>query len=150
MRMETVKYTDFNGNERTEDLYFNLTQVELVEMATDLPDTVTNKIGNDPSKINTEEVAVGLVESIGNKGILEFIKKLVLKSYGVKTEDGRGFRKIDENGRSLSIEFSQTLAFDTLMMKLMADENAAAEFVNHVIPANVVDKIGAQNMAVLK
>ena len=32
MLKKTITYTDYNGNERTEDFYFNLTKAEVVEM----------------------------------------------------------------------------------------------------------------------
>mgnify|MGYP007065598478 CR=1 FL=1 len=32
MLKKTVTYTDYNGVERTEDFYFNLTRSELIEM----------------------------------------------------------------------------------------------------------------------
>ena len=32
MFKKTITYTDFNGNERTEDFYFHLSKAELAEM----------------------------------------------------------------------------------------------------------------------
>ena len=32
MLKKTITYTDYNGNERTEDFYFNLTKAEVMEM----------------------------------------------------------------------------------------------------------------------
>ena len=139
MLKKTVKYEDFNGNERVEDCYFNLTQTELVDMAMDLPEGFMESFGNDPSKIDGNAAAAKMIESMGNKGILDFIKKLLLKSYGIKSEDGRRFEKSEE----ISKEFSETLAFDTIFMELMSDDAAAADFINKIIPAKVVDQIGA-------
>lgn len=31
MLKKTITYNDYNGNERTEDLYFNLSQAEVME-----------------------------------------------------------------------------------------------------------------------
>lgn len=138
MLKKTVTYEDFNGNSRTEELRFNLTQTELVELAMELPDGVSDAVGDDPSKVDQETAARKLMETLGGKGVFEFIKKLLLKSYGVMSADGRRFDKSEE----LTKEFSQTLAFDTIMMDLMSDDIAAAEFVNGVIPSKVADKIG--------
>ena len=96
MIKKTAKYVDFDGNERTEDCYFNLTQTELVEMAMDLPDGFSDSFGNDPSKIDQDAAAIKLIDTLGNKGILEFIKTLVLKAYGIKSADGRRFEKSEE------------------------------------------------------
>ena len=134
MLKKTVTYEDFDGNQRTEDLYFNLTRTEATEFALELPDNVTNSITENDTD---EQVAKKFVEQIGGKGVFEFIKKLVLKSYGVKSLDGRRFIKKPE----LTEEFSQTLAYDQFIMDLMQNEVAAAEFVNAVIPASLAEKV---------
>lgn len=144
MIKKTTTYVDFDGNERTEDMYFNLTQTELMELAMELPDEVTGSVGNDPNNIN-EKAAMGLLETLGKKGVIEYIKRLVLKSYGIKSQDGRRFEKSEE----ISREFSQTIAFDNLMMELMTDDKAASDFMNSVIPSSVADKLPAGNKPAL-
>ena len=131
MLKKTVTYEDFDGNQRTEYLYFNLTRTEATEFALELPDNVTNSITENDTD---EQVAKNFVEQIGGKGVFEFIKKLVLKS---KSLDGRRFIKKPE----LTEEFSQTLAYDQFIMDLMQNEVAAAEFVNAVIPASLAEKV---------
>ena len=137
MIKKTVTYFDYDNNERTETLYFNLNQNELIEVALDIPDDVSATVGNDPDKFDKEAVATGLIEKMGQKGIMGFVKDLLIKSYGIKSEDGRRFIKTPE----LAEEFSQTVAFDTVFMELMADDKAASDFVNGVIPANVIEKM---------
>ena len=141
MIKKTVTYFDYDNNERTETLYFNLNQSELIEVALDIPDDVSKTVENDPSKFDKEVVATGLVEKMGQKGIMGFVKDLLIKSYGIKSEDGRRFIKTPE----LATEFSQTIAFDTIFMELMANDKAAADFVNGVIPANVIEKMPFMN-----
>lgn len=136
MIIKTAKYTDFNGNERTEELHFNLTQTEIVELATELPKEMADLISSNPDTID-EQTAVEMLGKLGNREILEFIKKIVLKSYGVKSADGRTFKKSEE----LTAEFSQTLAFDNLIIDLMSNDTAASDFINGVIPAKLVDQI---------
>lgn len=136
MLTKTVKYKDFDGNERIENLQFHLSKVELIEMSLDLPDGVSEAIGNDPNNID-ETAAMRILETLGGKGVLDFIKKLLLKSYGIKSADGRSFEKSEE----LSRKFSQTLAFDELVMELMSNEELAANFVNSIIPADTADKM---------
>ncbi len=136
MIKKTVNYADFDGNARTEVLYFNLTKTELIEIAMDLPDGLSDSIGNDPNKIDEKAAISKVMESLGSKGILDFIKKLVLKSYGIKSPDGRRFEKSEE----ISKEFSQTLAFDSVIMELMTGDQAAVNFMNGLIPADVLTK----------
>lgn len=138
MITKDTKYVDFLGNERTETMHFNLTQVELVEMGMDLPDDIKEEVGDDPSNI-TEETAMNLMVKLGEKGIMAFLKTVILKSYGVVSEDGRRFEKSEQ----ISKEFSETIAFDNLMMELLADDEAAANFINSLIPSAVADKVPA-------
>lgn len=136
MLKETVTYEDFNGNMITEDFYFNLTQVELIEMSMELPDGAADVVGNDPSNVG-EGAALALLEKLGNKGILDFMKRLLLKAYGVKSEDGKRFQKSPE----LSKEFSETLAFDNLLIALLSDEARGNRFITGIIPASVQEKM---------
>lgn len=141
MLKKTVNYTDFDGNQRTEDLYFNLTQSELMEIAMELPEEFRDIVGDDPTKVDEKLAATQLVEKLGGKGIYHFLKNLLIKSYGIKSADGRKFEKSD----AIANDFSHTVAFDTLFMGLLSDDIAAAEFVNNVIPGNV-----AKNMKVIE
>jgi hypothetical protein len=141
MLKKTINYEDFDGNKQVEDAYFNLTKTELIEMAIDLPDDVSNSVGTDPDKVDEEAAVAKIMETMGKKGILKFIKDLVLKSYGIKSEDGKRFIKEDENGKPLSREFSQTMAFEAIMEEFLSDDIAAAAFVNGVIPASAADKV---------
>lgn len=140
MITRTVTYTDYDGNTRKEKLYFNLTQFEATEIAVELPDGVTEELKNEDGDDRTT-VAVHLIEKLGNKGVMDFIKKIVLKSYGVKSPDGRRFIKSEE----LTTEFTQTPAFSEFMIKLMTDDNEASSFINGVIPAELATKIAAAN-----
>lgn len=141
MLKKTVSYVDFDGNNRTEDLYFNLTQSELMEIAMELPEEFKDIVGDDPTKVDEKIAATQLVEKLGGKGIYQFLKNLLIKSYGIKSADGRKFEKTD----AIASDFSHTLAFDTLFMELLSDDIAAANFVNNVIPGNI-----AKNMKTIE
>lgn len=134
MLHKTVNYEDYNGVKRTEVLSFNLTKTEIMKLTMDLPD---NTLPDDPTQVNNEQLAARLFEKLGNKGILAFIETLLLKSYGIKSEDGSRFIKNDK----MAEEFSQTPAFDVIMMEFMTDPDAVTKFVNGVIPSKVVDSI---------
>lgn len=134
MVKKTVTYEDFNGTERTEDIYFHLNELELTELSTELPDEMVETIGEKPTE---ETAAKALLSSLGTKGILEFVKNLLLKSYGVKSADGRLFIK---NEKVLD-EFRYGGAFSAIVMELMTDDKAAADFVNNIIPAKLAAKL---------
>ena len=135
MIKKTVTYEDFDGNQRTEDLYFNLTKFEATEFALDLPDEITSEVEKEGADAANMEAVSRIVQKLGGKGIIDFIRKLVLKSYGIKSEDGRRFEKSEK----ISTEFSQTMAFDNLMMELLTDDDAASKFITGVIPSELAN-----------
>ena len=117
MYKKTMKFVDFDGNERTEDFYFNLTEAEVIEMENSVSGGLINMMER-------------IVAAQDHDRIVQTFKELILKSYGVKTPDGRGFDKSPEVVKA----FAQTQAYSDLFMELSRDSKAAAEFFNHVIP----------------
>ena len=142
MLKKTVTYEDFNGIERTEDLYFHLNELELTELAVDLPEDMLKSVSANP----TEEVAGKALESMGTKGIIEFIKKLLIKSYGVKSEDGYSFIKNEKTTE----RFKGSGAFSAVVMELMTDDKAASDFVNQIISPKLAAKLNEANVKRLK
>lgn len=120
MLKKTIAYVDYNGNERVEDFYFNLTKAEATEMELSVEGGLTKKLED-------------IVNSQNNKEIIALFKEIILKAYGEKSQDGKRFIKSEE----LSEAFSQTEAFSELFMELALDEKAAADFVNGILPANI-------------
>lgn len=143
MITRTIPYTDYNGIQRKEKFYFDLTQFEATEIAVELPDGIIEELSEDGT--NQQQTAIHLMEKLGRKGVMDFIKKIVLKSYGVKSTDGRRFIKSEE----LSTEFSQTPAFSAFMMKLMTDDKEASGFINGVIPAELAAQMATKNAAAM-
>ena len=124
MLKKTIKYNDYNGVEREDDFYFNLSKAEVTEMELSVDGGLADQIK-------------GIVAAKDTPSIIKIFKKLVLQAYGEKSADGKRFRKLDDNGNHLSIAFSETEAYSKLFMELATDDIAAAEFVNGIIPANI-------------
>lgn len=120
MLKKTVTYVDYNGMERTEDFYFNLTKAEVAEMEL--------SVEGGFSKMLEEIVA-----SKDNVRIVNLFKQMVLKAYGEKSADGRRFVKSEE----ISKAFSETEAYSEIFMELALNTDAAAAFVNGIMPANL-------------
>ena len=120
MLKKTVTYVDYNGVERTEDFYFNLSKAEVAEMELSVEGGFSKML---------EEI----VKSKDNVRIMELFKQMVLKAYGEKSADGKRFVKSKE----LSEAFSQTEAYSEIFMELALDEKAAAAFVNGIMPVNL-------------
>ena len=124
MLKKNIKYTDYNGVERNEDFYFNLTKAEIMEMqmgtAGGLADMITK-----------------IVQTQDTPKIIEIFKDIILKAYGEKSDDGKRFMKKDANGNKLADAFAETEAFSNLFMELATDDKAAALFINGIIPSDM-------------
>ena len=117
MLKKKITYTDYNGTERTEDFYFNLTKTEIMEM----------ELGTNGGFV---EMIQRIVDAQDAPSIIKVFKDVILKSYGEKSPDGKRFIKSKE----ISDAFSQTEAYSQLFMELATDADAAAEFVNGIVP----------------
>lgn len=132
MIKKTITYTDFNGVERTEDFYFNLTKAEILEMEMGTTGGLAEMITN-------------IVAAQDQPAIIKIFKDLVLRAYGKKSPDGRRFMKSDE----IRDDFAQTEAYSQLFMELATDADAAAKFVNGIVPADVAKQAAATNVKAL-
>ena len=124
----TITYTDYNGTERTEDFYFNLSKAELIELETSVPGGISETINR-------------IAQTQDIPAITQLFKKIILLAYGEKSADGKRFIKSEE----LSKEFSQTEAYSELFTDLVlsGDANKAAEFINGLLPAGLAEQIEA-------
>ena len=130
MLKKTITYTDYNGSERTEDFYFNLSKAELMEMAMSTAGGLAEMITN-------------IIAAQDSPAIIKIFKELVLKAYGEKSPDGKRFIKSDE----IAMAFSQTEAYSQLFMELATNADVAAKFVNGVTPSDVDNKTSAPTQA---
>lgn len=127
MLKKTISYTDYNGVERVEDFYFNLSKAESMEMELSIPGGLTGMIRQ-------------IVAAQDVPTITATFKQIILKAYGEKSPDGRRFIKSEE----LSKAFSETEAYSILYMELATDANAAAEFVNGIVPKDTDAPVAQQ------
>lgn len=124
MLKKTITYTDYNGEERTEDFYFNLSKAEILEMS-------FSKSGGFDEYIKRVIAARDVPE------VAKIFKELILKAYGEKSLDGRRFVKSKE----LSEEFSQTEAYSNLYMELATNPEEATKFINGIAPVDVREQM---------
>ena len=127
MLKKIITYTDYNGVERTEPFYFNLSKAELMEMELGVTGGMTEML----DKIIAAKDAPSLMKTF---------KEMIMKAYGVKSDDGKRLIKSEE----LSIAFTQTEAYSVLFMELITDDKAAADFVNGIIPNEIQTEVDAQ------
>lgn len=127
MLTKTIKYTDYNGVERSEDFSFNLTKAEIMEME-------MSTVGGLAESINK------IVAAQDAPQLIKLFKDLILKAYGEKSADGKRFVKSDE----LREAFSQTEAYSILFMELAENADEASRFINGVIPADLSKELQKQ------
>lgn len=129
MLKKTITYNDYNGVERTEDFYFNLSKAEMLEM----------EMGTSGG---LAEMIQKIVAAQDAPSIVRVFKDLVLKAYGEKSPDGKRFIKSEE----ISTEFSQTEAYSQLFMELATDAEAGAAFVNGIVPKEMAERAAAASL----
>ncbi len=120
MLKKTITYTDYDGNQRTEDFYFNLTKAELTNMF--------NSVSGGLEKYLTRIVAAQ-----DGPALMNAIRDIVKASYGEKSLDGRRFMKSDEIFKN----FEETEAYSVFFMELMGDDEAALNFIISVLPQDM-------------
>ena len=117
MYKKTIKFEDYNGNEREEDFFFNLSESEVTKLELRTPGGLTEMMQN-------------IVKKQDSQKIIDTFEDLIRQSYGEKSNDGREFRKSAE----ISDRFMHTEAYNKLFMELCTDSKAASEFFNNIVP----------------
>lgn len=128
MLKKTITFTDYNGQTRTEDHYFNLNKAEVIEWLTTTGD------------YTIDEVLTQMSKKMNARGIMETFRDLIYRAYGEKSLDGRRFIKTPE----VKANFMETEAYSVLFTELVTDAKAAADFFNAIIPPDLgkeVEKI---------
>lgn len=124
----TETYTDYDDNQRTEDFYFNYSEAEL----SDLQFSVSGGLAGMIDKI---------IKTNDMPKLVELFRELIQNAYGEKSNDGRRFMKSPE----LTKEFTETVAYSQIYMRLATDSKAAQEFINKVVPKSMKDKMQQAN-----
>ncbi len=130
MIKKTVTYVDYNGVERTEDFHFNLTSAEVMEQELTTPGGFSALLQK-------------IIDANDIPSIVEVVKKILLMSYGVKSDDGRRFVKSAE----LSEAFKQTEAYTMIFMEIATNAEKGVEFIQGIFPKDLVSKVMAASKA---
>ena len=117
MLVKTIPYKDFNGKERKETFFFNLEANEITKLELSVPGGFRAMIRKLVEQQNVPEIA-------------EVFTQVIDASYGIKSEDGKYFRKTPE----ALFDFKSTRAYNVLFMELVGDPKAAIEFFKGIIP----------------
>ena len=121
MYRKKVTYKDYRGNERTEIFEFNLSDSEIMEMEADFAGSITETISKLSQKQEHSE-------------IIKILKDIVLKAYGVISDDGRRFIKSDD----VKMAFYQTEAYTKVFTELATNDQAAIKFFERIISNDII------------
>ena len=130
MIKKTVTYTDYNGIERKENCYFNITKSEALEMQFE-------------SGGNLTDILQKMIDEKDQVKLGRMFKDLIVKTYGIKSDDGKRFIKSKE----ISEAFEQSPAYDEIYMDLLTHEDHAIAFVKGILPADIAKEIAEQELA---
>lgn len=129
MLVKKIAYTDFLGNRREEEFYFNYTKAD------------TNRLMFS-TKEGLQAFLQRIIREEDRTKLFGFIEEFILGSYGEISPDGRQFIKSEQ----LSTSFKQTNAYSELIEEIVkGGDEAFAEFVRGVLPKDLVDTIDKVN-----
>lgn len=126
MLKKTITYVDYDGNERVEDHFFNLSRAEVVDMEMSIQGGLTAMVKK-------------IIAAQDNVTLYKTFKDMILASYGEKSLDGKRFVKIAPDGHRLVDDFIQTEAYSVLLMELVQNSEAASDFFNKIMPTEPQD-----------
>lgn len=120
MLKKTITYEDFNGNEHTEDFYFNLTKAELIELQTSENSGFATFLDH-------------ILATDDSKEIMAIFKRIIQGAYGVKSADGKSFVKTQQ----VLDQFIYSNAYSELYTELATNTEEAVKFINGIMPKNL-------------
>ena len=123
MYAKTIQFTDYDGNEREETFYFNLNKAEVIKWE----GSTLGGLKNTMDKI---------IQTKDQSRLIALFDDIICRSYGEKSPDGKYFRKSEE----ILENFKSTQAYSNLFTELASNDQAASEFVNGMLPADLLEE----------
>lgn len=137
MYKKVLRYEDYDGNPQERAYFFNMTETELTKMQYSVE-------GNFQAYVQK------LADNKDEAKMMDLIERLIVMSYGEKSDDGQRFVKVAPDGHKLGVDFLQTEAYNTLFMELMTNTNAVIDFVTGILPAKVRNQIPQDQIEEIK
>lgn len=128
MIKQTITYKNYEDppQEVTEDFYFNLNKIEIMEMELDWEGGLKNYIEK-------------LQKTTAGKEAYYLFKWIIEKSYGIKKSNNK-FEKEDDAGHRHWKDFEDSPALSELIFGFISDGNDAAKFVQGLLPPGAVEE----------
>lgn len=126
MLVKTISFVDFNEVERKEECCFNLTKSEIMQLE-------LTTYGGFAARVQK------IIDSPDIPTLTGIFEDFIMRSYGVKSEDGKYFDKGEDF--SLFKKFKRSPAYDILFMELLQDSDKAADFILGIVPKEMRQKL---------
>lgn len=109
-----ISYHDFDGDQREDDFYFSLNQVQFARINGLFPNGLEEYLNKIIKDKNADE-------------LFRVVDILVSEAYGER--QGNSFVKVAPNGQKLSDFFVNTEAYDNLITELLKDDKSLLDFL---------------------
>jgi hypothetical protein len=133
MLKQTVTYQDFDNKTITEDLHFHLSKTRLAENFADIKEAllpVATMLSGSERELTDRE----------KQQVLNLVKYIMELAYGIRV-DSKKFRQ----GPEVWADFYQSAAYDAYLWSLFTNAGKAEEFINGVLPKDILDEASAQS-----
>ena len=127
MLKREIIYENYDGETVSDTYYFNLTKSEILSLEASYNGGLDAAIKR-------------IIDAKDSMALIAEFQRIILLSYGIKSEDGKRFIKSDQ----LRDEFSQTAAYDVLFMELATNDKLAADFMIGIMPKDLAKAAEAQ------
>lgn len=117
MFRKTITFENFLGATVTQDFYFHISKVELMDLQLD----------------NLQEKLAKMLAEQNPVDMFRQLKDLILLAVGRRSEDGNSFVKTEQ----IRQEFANSPAFDELLMELAQNPNNIQEFFVQIMPSKM-------------
>lgn len=129
MLKETIKFKDFNDQDREVTAYFYLNEKEIIDLQAHSEHGI---------QYDMEEA----IKSNNPGKVLDYITNLVHLSYGIKSQDGTQFKKSPE----ILDDFIHAAYYSDFLVGLIQDNGTKGqEFIQGIMPKKLVDRALAQS-----
>ena len=142
MLKKTIKFVDYNGVERTENLYFHVSKTsvltskddiynEIMGIASGLQDQAKLLEGIKEDQVNNENPFDPNNKIIADSArmVARLLDRLIDLSYGKRSEDGQKFAKSKE----ILDEFKSSAAYEAFIEHMISNQEEMIEFINKLV-----------------
>lgn len=128
MIKRTVTYKDFLGNSREDEFRFNLTEDEMMDLVKE-------------DEMFSQDHIAHVMEIKDGIEMYRILRRMILASYGVLTEDGKVFRKPAE----ALYDFAHSAAYTQLLEDLTGTEDFGKlkSFIMGIIPSKYAERLAS-------